>query len=385
MTADVGFETYRYEQDAPIDDTVVSPWPTLAFDSRRRGYSPDAWMASWTDADVFANAGQTNAIQPAFVDGTAYFGGKLPSYQGIGSSNGPSGIRSVDGDQYGWSVQEKGALATPTVVGNAIFVTSNGMSRALDRRDGTLCWAYHKGRSNPTASPTVVDGTVYVVGQRVFALAARTGEVEWTTEHLDFSPQGTAVTDNAVFATAGGDGGGAVYRFDPETGQQDWRASTSSSIRVPPVLGERVYVLDADGRLRALRRSDGSEAWSHQFGGRSSALPAVAQGTVYAATTNGTTLKAFDELTGAVRWEFEFDGRRAMGPTVARDIVYLPITDDDGGRIDALQSESGSLLISHDLPHSPASSLVIGEGVGLITADPSRSSTLLYVLTQTET
>jgi len=332
-------------------------------------------------ASLFARAGHSTDVSPAFVGGTAYFGARRPPPDDERERFGPPGLRAAGGDES-WFFRSEPPLASPTVVGDAVLLTTAGVTRALDRRDGTLCWAYRDGRGLSTASPAVVDDTVYVTGTRVFALAARTGEIRWATDSLRFGPRGTAATADAVFATTGGKGRGSAYRFDPETGRRVWARSTDSPLPVPPVRGELVYVAGADGRLRALEPADGSLVWSRDLGGRSSAMPAVGDRTVYAAATDGSVLYAFDGHTGDERWRFRFEGGRATGPTVAGDTVYLPTSAEAGagGLVHELATHDGTVRRSHHLPREPVTPLVVGTSSGLIGAGSPASETRLYRL-----
>lgn len=375
------FETYRHVKDAPVDGPVAIPWRTQAYDARRSGYTAWGWLPPNLAISHFASARKSIEIQPAFVDDIAYFGADHVEHD---SRRRRSGVRSADYRGKGWFSFQESPVASPTVVSDAIFVTSDGMTRALDRRDGTLCWEYREGSSHPTASPTAIDDTVYVTGERVFALAAATGEVRWSTDRADTILRGTAATREGVFATGGSEGRGSVYRFEPETGRERWSRSTSSEVLVPPVLGELVYVVEAEGRLRALNPSDGSEAWSRELDGRSTSMPAIAEETVYAVATNGNTLDALDALTGDLRWEFDFDARSAMGPTIARDTVYLPTGVDGGGFIHPIEADTGTSSGWRSLPREPVSSLVIGAGSGLIATGSSSSETHLYLLNRAE-
>jgi len=381
-TGDRMFESYRYERDAPIDGQAATPWRTLAHDSRRSGYAPYGQLPPETSASVFADARQQIEMQPTFIDGTAYFEARRADPQDIGRL-GPSGLKAADGRDDLWFVPESDTLASPTVVGDAIFMTSDGTTRALDRRDGALCWEYRAGVSHPAACPTVVGDTVYVTGERVYALAATTGEVQWATTRPEGGAfHGTAATSAGVFATARGDAWDGVYRFDPETGREQWVTPTSSSLLVPPVFGEFVYVAEATGQLRALDPSDGTEAWARDLGGDSSAMPAVAEGTVYAAATNGDSLQTIDASTGDLRWESGFDALNAKSPTVAGDSVYVPAGVHDGGLLYEFAAGTGRIRGTHELPGAPTTPLVVGVDEGLVGTGSRSSGTKLQLLSR---
>lgn len=359
---------------------TAAPWKTLGYDNRRSGHNPSGWLSWPAESGLFARTKHSVAHEPALVDGVAYFGSREHDDSGVEGTDGPSGLRAVDRSGEEWFYRERDTLASPTVVGNAIFVTSEERTVALGRRNGDLCWGFRAGRGIPAASPTVADGSVYVTGDRLFALVATTGEVQWATDRLVHTPGGTAATSDGVFATASSPGGGAVYRFDPETGETVWSEPTDSSVLAPPVLGPIVYVVETDGQLRTLDPADGTGVWSRDLGDRASALPAVAEGTVYVVAPGDDTLRAFDAVTGAVDWQFSFDGRQATGPTVGRTSVYFPVRTKTGGVVPALAARTGAVRESHELPRQPATPLVLGAKRGLISTSSFASTTRLSSL-----
>lgn len=376
-------EVYRYERDAPVGGPVAIPWRTQAHDALRSGYNRSGRLPPEADVDSFAHTRQPIETQPAFIYGIAYFGANRAGPEDI-TDLGPTGLKASEGRRDQWFFTTDTPLASPTVVGDAIFVTNDGMTRALDRRDGTLCWEYHQGSNYPTASPTAVGDTVYVTGERVFALTATTGEVQWATTRPETIFRGTAATDAEVFATAGSRGRGAVYGFDPETGRERWRRRTNSEVLVPPVLGEFTFAVEAGGRLLALDVSDGSEAWSWELDGSSSAMPAVADGTVYVAATSGNTLRAIDESTGDLLWESTFPANKTTSLTVGGNTVYVPATVQNEGFVYGFGANTGVLRELYQLPEPPMTPLVVGSGVGLIGTGTQSSGTQFQRLSRPE-
>lgn len=362
-----GFDTYRYLGDAPFGGPEAGPWRTLGRDSRRTGYAPLGWLPAELSVESFALTGESTAAQPALVDGTTYFRARPFDDEGGWRRIGPAGLRAVGGDIEDWFVAESRRLATPTVAGNALFLTADGVTRAFDRRDARRCWTYREGSGHSTAAPTVVGDTVYVSGRRVFALDAATGAVQWASDDLSGPVRGTAATPDGVFVTAGGVEAATAYRLDPDSGRQQWATPVGSGVPAHPVVGDLVFAAGGDGRLRALDRSDGSVRWSEPLGGTGAAPPALAEGTVYAAAATGNVLIALDALDGTVRWERGFGGEATTGPTVAGDTVYLPTVLVDGGRLYALDT-TGAYAGAVALPQRPTSPLVCEDGRGLLAA-----------------
>jgi len=79
-----------------------------------------------------------------------------------------------------------------------------------------------------------------------------------------------------------------VFALDCETGESVWEFTAHSQVDSSPVVvGDRVLVAGADGRLYQLNVDDGSKVWEKQFAGGFAASPAVAQQRIVIATRRG--------------------------------------------------------------------------------------------------
>ncbi len=273
--------------------------------------------------------------------------------------------------------QMKPIFSTPTVVDEFIYI-GEGFHLdfackiyCLSLHDGSKRWEYQTA-SHTEASPTVVEDRVFVGAgdDGVIALRANDGRRQWKFSgyHVDATP---AYDADRLFVGAGI---GDVHRttallcLEAGTGQPLWRVATAHSIWGKPLIRERyVYfgtgngrlneaadrpegeihclearsgasrwqqrlpdailgslALDAeqlyagcrDGRLYALRRSDGQILWSRQLGSSLIASPvsereppAASLGNrVYAASLDGL-LAAVDAATGRVLWHLNLQER----------------------------------------------------------------------------
>jgi alcohol dehydrogenase (cytochrome c) len=135
--------------------------------------------------------------------------------------------------------------AAPVVNNGVMFITTpNNQVMALNAKDGTLLWRYHRPR--PTTGGRVLHDTnrgVALYGDKVYwaageqvlvALDARTGREVWTAKVADFAAGYYAnlaplVANGVVMVgTSGGELGvrGFVAGFDPATGAEKWRTYT---------------------------------------------------------------------------------------------------------------------------------------------------------------
>ncbi len=103
----------------------------------------------------------------------------------------------------------------------------------------------------------------------------------------------------------------------PGLSSVQWRFHAKGPIfSSPAVHGGKVFVGSSDGRLYAVRVSDGSEAWHFATKGAVNSSPAVWNGMVYVSSLDGNVY-AVDEASGAQRWRFRTGGeRRFIAPGI---------------------------------------------------------------------
>ncbi len=168
-------------------------------------------------------------------------------------------------------------------------------------------------RINPTVQPIIAEGRVYVgcKSGKLYALDAKTGEVQWTFR------AGGPIMHTAGYAqgrvmVAAMDGG--VYAVHAATGKQEWVFSNRCP-RAPCTHGRRrhgfstavllaedkVFAVDRGGRLFALNLADGKELWHYDAAAPADQSPAYDAGKVFFASEDMRvhTVKAAD---GAGLW-----------------------------------------------------------------------------------
>ena len=204
------------------------------------------------------------------------------------------------------------------------------------------------------ASPTVVDGRVYIgtLGGQVWALDAETGAVLWRRP-VDALAGDTVWTSpavaNGVVYFAANRPVAVLYALDAATGATVWTASPSISIIIasPTVADGVVYLAYNDHSIVAVDAATGATRWSADAGSGMYSSPAVADGRLYVAVHNRGLL-ALDAGTGAERWLAPMAGPQWSSPAAGRgNRVYVGSRDDE--RLYAFASATGALLWSAPL------------------------------------
>ena len=255
----------------------------------------------------------------------------------------------------------------PAVAGDVVVVVSTrkinrnddeGGLQAFDVNDGSRRWQ-NTAVGPSSYAPTTHDGTVYVSGYRgnpyVSTVDASTGEVDWRSNVGTGDVQSPAVTDDGVFIHTES----ALLKLDPVDGSERWHVSTIDPSNPPTVAdgvvyarrrpatfaawdaatgecrwefdgftaeqgaastcvaGDTVFVTfgaGGDGRLAALRQSDGTPRWQRtvddlvgelpDVNGPSFSQPVVTDDTIYVGFGDGLLAVTRDD--GAVRWYRQF-------------------------------------------------------------------------------
>lgn len=188
-------------------------------------------------------------------------------------------------------------------------VGHGGFVIAVRISDGKELWRYDL--ADPESSPALVEGVVYIGsgfnGQAVVALRTQSDtelkavgleRVIW--RYPTDCPMTGPVTVVGNLVIAGGgtgtidardpDATGAVVALDRATGREVWRMELPDAALGRIVSdGRRIFLPCANGEVIALRATDGKELWRRRISGTGSviAAPALANGTVYAVSSNG--------------------------------------------------------------------------------------------------
>ncbi|TSE24935.1 outer membrane protein assembly factor BamB [Tepidimonas aquatica] len=166
----------------------------------------------------------------------------------------------------------------PLVAGERVFVLAGDRSvSAFDARTGAPLWRWTSRGTEPLVLQqagvlTAVRNTLVVgIGGRLVGLDPDAGRVQWDTvvartrgateiERL-VDPVGRVGRDGDVLCVRAFQA--AVGCVDTVSGRTLWSQPADGAVGVQAD-AERVYGTEANGRVRAWRRSDGGQAWSNE-------------------------------------------------------------------------------------------------------------------------
>jgi outer membrane protein assembly factor BamB len=198
----------------------------------------------------------------------------------------------------------------------------------------------------------LLDGeTLYVMDRlTLHALSTTDGSSQWTTEYSesDFDQRlcldsDIAVDDQRIYVP-GCDGLRALRRSD---GTQAW--FVGSPLRQGVGVGDGQVYANAEDLL-AIDADSGDVVWRADTGGDRLTTPAVtADGVVFTNRADGI-VTAFD-VDGERRWQYRTD-IETRSPTITGDTVYVATSTEPGraGRLVALNRADGSVRWAVDTP-----------------------------------
>ena len=252
-----------------------------------------------------------------------------------------------------------------TVSGCAWFGGSDKKPPALPALTTTnsaaLMWSANVGKSGGYLFvPGFGDQLVYAASHSgdVYALSEEGGRTVTRIETKARLAGGVGVGDNlVVVASIKGD----VLAFDA-AGRALWKANVAGEVlAAPTVIGAKVIVRTADGRIFGLNRVDGKRQWVFQRAApaltlRTNASVVANRGTLYAGYPGGKVV-AIEVEAGKPIWEATISlARGATELERVADVAGVPVLDDSRvcaavyqGRTGCVETLSGNVLWSREI------------------------------------
>lgn len=259
----------------------------------------------------------------------------------VGTKNGLIIALNLLTKQRAWQVSiDNEILAAPVVYHDLVFVkTIDGRLIALASKDGHPIWSHHELEPNlilrRASVPQVAQGAVIIgyASGKLVKLSLNNGNVLWTQNIA--TPQGSFAIQRMIDIDAN-----------------------------PVISGNLVFAATYQGKITALRVSDGSIIWDHDI---STFTGMAIDATHVYITDTESKVWAFEKTTGKVIWKQTLLAyRNITSPAIQGN--YLLVGDAQGG-LHWLNKQNGSFVGRVQLG-------------GSIVADPITKDKIVYILTQ---
>jgi outer membrane protein assembly factor BamB len=347
-------------------------YPMLQYDAQRTGAvsgtAPDTATVLWQSNEKTAGCVEAG---PIVHDGKVYVSTWWSSGMGV-AGDAVDALYCLDqesGEEI-WNNTAIYGASTAAIADDRLFVgTQRGNLTCVNVSSGAILWS-EKVDENPswhgvTASPLVVDDTVYVLSISDGTLHAFSFD---GTESWNFSTGGELFTyaspaacDDNLFFAGNASNQHALYCVNRNTHEEAWNFTTETEVRGSPTiwLAEDLvffttkYVFGKPHRLYAVDIATGEEAWnvSHYS---SWASPALSNGKLFLGGSGAdTTFYCYNAMNGSLLWyNDEMGGSIDSSPVVADGTVYFGTNEVDG-TVYALDVNSGATLWNYTLQIPP--------------------------------
>lgn len=211
------------------------------------------------------------------------------------------------------------------------FLFDNVM--AFDLATGTVLWESTQPQPEHRAPNLVVNKqrVIVVKPERVYALNAQTGELEWQQPFEDMLYRPTLLDAEQVVVT----GDQAMYSLNTTDGQMVWQIAAQSSQgaqgTVPAVVADGTVIwTNAAGQLSAAKTTTGDIVWQADTEADIIFAPLVVNAdTVWVRTSFPAKLQGYDLKTGHRLFTMSLGNswrqmlNPGMGPVIAGDRLFL--------------------------------------------------------------
>lgn len=249
-------------------------------------------------------------------------------------------LSTADGSEIGRIDLGGRCLSGPAFADGQVFVTTFGPTDEAAYPDGTEPFQFFGGYldDEPVASLVDMDGS-----GTVHAVSPSEGGLQWEVDLPDFVVATPTVVDGTVYV---GCWDGYLYALDAADGSREWRHDLGTPISGSASVADgTVYVGGWDSVLYAID-TDGNEEWVLPVdrGDKITSKPAVADGVVYANADDGGLVAA--DADGTRLWRFggpEGDFNQSA-PAVADGALFV-CGDTGTETVDGEQRDVGGLFM----------------------------------------
>jgi outer membrane protein assembly factor BamB len=297
------------------------------------GIAITAGVTGWAISSRSPGTQGTGSLNPATGNGTGYQAdpGAVPTTGAQASGSGPLAWRFATGGQV---------FASPGA-GNGVVYVGNRDNRLYAVTIATQRQAWSPPMVGwVIAAPVVVGGMVCAASETgdFYAIRATSGAVAWSRNVVPSTARQAFAVDGGTVILASDQ---ALQAFDIATQASGVTYGTGQAYEAVSAAGGVVYALDESGTLHAFRATTGAPLWNSALisdGGLPSTSLVVADGALYAGTTNGT-LYCAGITDGHLMWTHSASGGNLeSNPVATGGLVYF---NDGNGNLVALTAAGG--------------------------------------------
>ncbi len=343
------FSLPRYTPTPTLTRTPASlpGWPMFKGDAQRSGRGPALGLPVQVAWRVKLKGSLYSS--PAISEGVVVLGSSAKRAYGLDLATGKQRWMAELPDRVWGS-------GVAVDHGRAYVGCVDGCVYGLNLQDGAVVGSYCAQRKSPLGNAPDVLSSPLVHNGRLFFGADNHDIYGWDLggkRDLWRFVAGDILHDNSAAACGGKvlfPGRDAkLYALDPEDGSLKWAYSAPLGFNtVPACDGQRAYLGNADGKMRAIDLATGKEAWSFEASKSKGIMSSPALdgngGLVFGSSDDH--VYCLDAATGALRWKFRTGDVVIASPVITGGLVWVGSYDD---KLYALDLASGREAYSIEL------------------------------------
>jgi outer membrane protein assembly factor BamB len=283
--------------------------------------------------------GDTIQAAPAISNGKVFFGSGDKHFYALDLKTGEKLWAIEGGDKFSSAAS---VVTAPDGSGEWVLVNGyDGITRCLRATDGSEVWTY-KTDDFINGTPAVIDGRLIAFGG--------CDKVIHVINLSDGKPVNEIITDSQItnsVATIGttvysGNHANQLVAAEADADKLTWiyQAGDFPFFTAPAVDDQNVYIGSRDKSLHAVKRSDGTGAWTFKTGGRVESSPLAFDDGIVFGSSDGR-LYAANPADGAELWRLD------LGEDLTASPVYA------GGRIIIAGGDGTLFVLSEGNPAKP--------------------------------
>ena len=265
--------------------------------------------------------GDTIQAAPAISNGKVFIGSGDKQFYALDLKTGEK-IWSIEGgDKFSSAAN---LVSAPN--GSDVWILVNGydgITRCLREEDGSIVWKYET-KDFINGTPAIIDGRLIAFGgcdQVIHIINLKDGAL---VKKIDTDAQITNSVATIGTTIYSGNHANQLVAADTNAEKLTWiyQANDFPFFTSPAIDDQHVYIGSRDKSLHAIKRSDGSSAWTFKTGGRVESSPIAFDDGIVFGSSDGR-LYAANPTDGTALWRLDLGEDLTASPIYAQGRIII--------------------------------------------------------------
>ena len=265
--------------------------------------------------------GDTIQAAPAISNGKVFIGSGDKQFYALDLKTGEKLWSIEGGDKF-----PSAANLVSAPDGSDVWILINGydgITRCLREEDGSIVWKYET-KDFINGTPAIIDGRLIAFGgcdQVIHIINLKDGAL---VKKIDTDAQITNSVATIGTTIYSGNHANQLVAADTNAEKLTWiyQANDFPFFTSPAIDDQHVYIGSRDKSLHAIKRSDGTSAWTFKTGGRVESSPIAFNDGIVFGSSDGR-LYAANPTDGAELWRLDLGEDLTASPIYAQGRIII--------------------------------------------------------------